>query len=51
MIKNKENLGFILSNIAFVLVNNMCRMVIGDFVYITGGDGIISNLDMKYSFN
>lgn len=40
-----------IANMAVVLVSNMCRMVVGDIVYMTGGAGLITNDDMNYSFN
>ena len=40
-----------IANMAVVLVSNMCRMVVGDIVYMTGGAGLITNDDMNYSFS
>ena len=40
-----------IANMAVILVSNMCRMVIGDILYMTGGAGIINNDDVDYCFD
>lgn len=39
-----------IAGMAVVLTSNISRMVIGDIVYMTGGSGIITYDDVKYSF-
>ena len=39
-----------IANMAVILVSNMCRMVVGDVLYMTGGAGIISHEDVNYNF-
>lgn len=39
-----------IAGMAVVLVSNMCRMVIGDIVYMTGGAGLLTNDDVSYPF-
>ena len=39
-----------IANMAVVLVSNMCRMVVGDILYMTGGSGNIFNGDVNYNF-
>lgn len=38
------------ANMAVILVSNMCRMVIGDIVYMSGGAGNVYNEDVEYHF-
>lgn len=38
------------ANLAVMLVSDMCRMVIGDIVHISGGAGNIYNEDLDYHF-
>lgn len=39
-----------IANMAVILVSNMCRMVVGDIVYMTGGSGNLYNEDVNYNF-
>ena len=39
-----------IANMAVILVSEMGRSVMGDIVYMTGGAGILTYDDMKYSF-
>ncbi len=39
-----------IANMAVILVSDMCRMVVGDIIYMTGGAGLITNDDMAYPF-
>ena len=39
-----------IANMAVVLTSGMGRMIVGDIVYMTGGAGIVTFEDMKYSF-
>lgn len=39
-----------IANMAVFLVSNMGRTIVGDIVYMTGGAGLITFDDMKYSF-
>lgn len=39
-----------ISNMSVILVSNMCRLVVGDILYMTGGSGLISKEDMNYNF-
>ena len=39
-----------LGNMAVILTSNMCRTVVGDIVYMTGGSGIITLDDVNYKF-
>ena len=39
-----------IANMAVVLVSNMGRSIVGDIVYMTGGAGIVTLDDIKYSF-
>lgn len=39
-----------IANMAVILVSNMCRMVVGDILYMTGGSGLLYNEDDNYSF-
>lgn len=38
------------ANMAVILVSNMCRMVIGDIVHVSGGAGNVYNEDVVYHF-
>ena len=38
------------ANLAVVLVSNMCRMVIGDIIHVSGGAGNVYNEDVVYHF-
>lgn len=40
-----------IASMAVIMVSGMCRMVVGDILYMTGGSGIIYNDDENYSFN
>lgn len=40
-----------IANMAVVLVSGMCRMVVGDVLYMTGGSGLIYNEDACYHFD
>lgn len=39
------------ANMAVVLVSGMCRMVVGDVLYMTGGSGLIYHEDVSYHFD
>ena len=39
-----------IANMAVILVSNMGRSIVGDIIYMTGGAGIITLDDIKYSF-
>lgn len=39
-----------IANMAVIMVSDMCRLVIGDTLYMTGGSGIVANDDMSYDF-
>ena len=39
-----------IASMAVILVSNICRMVVGDIVYMTGGAGLITFDDMSYNF-
>lgn len=39
-----------IANMSVIMVSNLCRTVIGDTLYMTGGSGIVSNDDMSYDF-
>ncbi len=39
-----------IGNMAVILVSNMCRMVVGDILYMTGGSGVIYNEDINFNF-
>lgn len=39
-----------IANMAVVLTSDMCRMVVGDILYMTGGSGITTYDDADYSF-
>lgn len=39
-----------IANMAVVLTSDMCRMVVGDILYMTGGSGITTYDDANYSF-
>lgn len=39
-----------IANMAVVLVSGMCRMVVGDILYMTGGSGLIYHEDLCYHF-
>lgn len=39
-----------IANMAVVLVSGMCRMVVGDILYMTGGSGVIYHEDLCYHF-
>lgn len=39
-----------IANMAVILVSDMCRMVVGDVLYMTGGSGIIYHEDINYKF-
>lgn len=39
-----------IANMAVILTSGMGRMIVGDIVYMTGGAGIVTFEDMKYSF-
>lgn len=39
-----------IANMSVVMVSDLCRTVIGDTLYMTGGSGIVSNEDMSYDF-
>lgn len=39
-----------IANMAVILVSNMCRMVVGDILYMTGGSGNIFNGDVNFNF-
>lgn len=39
-----------ISNMAVILVSDIGRMVVGDIVYMTGGAGVLTFDDVKYSF-
>lgn len=38
------------ANMAVMLVSDMCRMVVGDIVYVSGGAGNVYNEDISYNF-
>lgn len=40
-----------IANMAVIMVSGMCKMVVGDILYMTGGSGVIYNEDENYSFN
>lgn len=40
-----------IANMAVVLVSGMCRMVVGDVLYMTGGSGLIYHEDVCYHFD
>lgn len=37
-----------IANMSVILVSNMCRMVVGDVLYMTGGSGLIYHEDVNY---
>lgn len=39
-----------IANMAVIMVSGMCRMVVGDILYMTGGSGILFNEDENYHF-
>lgn len=39
-----------IANMAVIMVSGMCRMVVGDVLYMTGGSGLIYNEDVNYQF-
>lgn len=39
-----------IANMAVFLVSEMGRSIIGDIVYMTGGSGLVTLDDVKYSF-
>lgn len=39
-----------IANVAVLLVSNMGKTIVGDIIYMTGGAGIITFDDVKYSF-
>ena len=39
-----------IANMAVILVSDMCRTVVGDVLYMTGGSGNIYNGDVNYNF-
>ena len=39
-----------IANMAVIMVSGMCRMVVGDVLYMTGGSGLLYNEDMNYTF-
>lgn len=39
-----------IANMATILVSNLGRTIVGDIVYMTGGEGIFDNSGMDYSF-
>lgn len=39
------------ASMAVILVSDMCRMVIGDILYMTGGGGNVTNEDVTYYFD
>lgn len=39
-----------IANMAVILVSNMCRMVIGDIIHVSGGAGNVYNEDVVYHF-
>ena len=40
-----------IANMAVVMASGMCKMVVGDILYMTGGSGLIYNEDEYYNFN
>lgn len=39
-----------IAEMAVILVSNMCRMVVGDILYMTGGSGLLYQEDVNYKF-
>lgn len=39
-----------IANMSVIMVSNMCRMVVGDILYMTGGSGNLTNEDVSYEF-
>lgn len=39
-----------IANMAVIMVSGMCRMVVGDVLYMTGGSGLIYHEDVNYNF-
>ncbi len=39
-----------IAEMAVILVSNMCRMVVGDVLYMTGGSGLLYHEDVNYKF-
>jgi NAD(P)-dependent dehydrogenase (short-subunit alcohol dehydrogenase family) len=39
-----------IAGMAVILVSDMCRMVVGDVLYMTGGSGLIYHEDVNYKF-
>ncbi|MBP3365702.1 MAG: SDR family oxidoreductase [Treponema sp.] len=39
-----------IANMAVVMVSNMCRMVVGDILCMTGGAGLVYHEDVNYNF-
>lgn len=39
-----------IASMAVILVSDICRSVIGDMVFMTGGSGVVTYDDVKYSF-
>ena len=40
----------VIAGMAVILVSGMCRMVVGDVLYMTGGSGLIYHEDVNYKF-
>lgn len=38
------------ANMAVIMVSNMCRMVVGDVLCMTGGSGLVYHEDINYNF-
>lgn len=39
-----------IGNMAVILVSNMCKMVVGDILCMTGGSGLVYHEDVNYNF-
>lgn len=39
-----------IANMAVILVSSLCRTVVGDIVYMTGGAGNLTNENLTYNF-
>lgn len=39
-----------IANMAVIMVSGMCRLVVGDVLYMTGGSGLLYNEDINYTF-